>query len=279
MIEWYLLAIIIGAIIGSFLNVVIYRYPLMLKAQWRAECVELLELTDASDTPPKLSLSFPRSHCPTCKKQLPFYCNIPIFSYLFLLGKCHACKSKIPFRYLLVELISAVASFIVVFYFGLSVQTIALLILTWAVIALAFIDIKHYLLPDTITLSLLWIGLFCATQQLFASPINAILGALLGYLFLWIIATAYKYIKKQDGMGYGDCKMLAMFGAWLGPIPLLNVILLSSLVALFISMLFICFKKLKRDQLIPFGPYLALAGWWTLIFGPQLSNTLMRFMQ
>lgn len=277
MIEWYLLTAVIAALIGSFLNVVIYRYPIMLKAQWRAECHEFLALTD-SETPPKLNLSFPRSHCPQCNVTIPFYYNIPLLSYLFLLGKCHHCKVSIPFRYFLVELLSVITSLVIVWKFGITLPAAALLIFTWGLIALAFIDIQHYLLPDTITLSILWLGLLCATQNFFVSPEDAIFGALIGYVFLWLIASFYIFVRKKEGMGYGDCKMLGMFGAWLGPVPLLNVIILSCIIALLVSIPLITVKKLKRDQYIPFGPYLALAGWWTMVFGTQMTTWIMKWL-
>ncbi len=277
MIEWLILAAIIGAVIGSFLNMVHYRYPLMLKRQWHAECAELLN-QPVPKMPDPFNFLFPRSHCPQCQKPIPFFCNIPIISYIFLRGKCLFCKKQIPFRYLLTELLSTVLSVFIVWKFGITTQAAALLIFTWLLIALAMIDIEHHLLPDTMTLSLLWIGLLLSTQHLFISPIQAILGAVSGYLFLWLVAFVYKTFKKQEGMGYGDCKMLAMFGAWIGPLALLNVILTASLLALIISYAVLGFKKSTHQRKIPFGPYLAVAGWWTVIFGPQFMIWLMRWM-
>lgn len=265
-----------GAIVGSFLNVVIYRYPLMLKNQWRADCHEFLESpTEKSE---KLSLSLPRSHCPHCKKVIPAWHNIPLLSYLFLRGKCAYCKAPISWQYPLVELISTVLTVYIVAHFGLTVKTPALLLLTWTFIALTGIDFHHRLLPDTLTLSLLWIGLFLSTANIFVTPVDAIYGAMIGFSFLWVIAYLYKMIKKQTGMGHGDFKMLAMIGAWVGPSALLNVILLSSLLALFVSLILLCARKMNYKNPIPFGPFLAIGGWCTLVHGAWLVNLVSRWL-
>lgn len=265
-----------GAIIGSFLNMVIYRYPIMLKQQWYAECAELFN-QPISEQDTAFNFAFPRSHCTKCKKTLPFYYNIPIFSYLLLRGKCAFCQSKIPLRYLSTEILSALLAVVVVWHFGMTIQSAALLIFTWGLITLAMIDIDHQLLPDVMTLSLLWIGLLCSTQHIFISPTQSIIGAATGYLFLWLIAFLYKTLRKQEGMGYGDCKMLAMFGAWTGALPLLNIILVASVLALIVTYGLIFFKKTNHSTRIPFGPYLAIAGWWTVVFGPQLMTWLIKW--
>lgn len=276
---WLIFAAMLGAIIGSVLNMIIYRYPLMLKARWQEECAEFFN-QPLQPPPQKLSLFFPRSHCTQCNKTLPFYCNIPVLSYLFLRGKCFFCREKIPARYLIVELVSTCLTTFVIWQFGLTLQAMMALILTWGLITLSWIDLSHHILPDHLTLPLLWLGLFCASKSLFITAEQAIIGAILGYLFLWVIAVGYKAIKNKDGMGYGDCKMLAMFGAWIGPLPLLNVILIASLTACLVALisLFLKNNKVSGQQLIPFGPYLALGGWCTLMYGPQLTDLTSRLV-
>lgn len=260
---------ILGAIVGSFLNVVIYRYPAMLKREWKRECCELLNIPHEKTE--SFNLYLPRSHCPHCKRMIPFWLNVPLISYLLLRAKCKYCHAPISFQYFLVEFVSAILSIYIVAQFGLSLQTSALLLFTWILIVLTGIDYRDRLLPDTLTLSLLWIGLFISTFNLFVSPANAILGALYGFLFLWIVAHLYKIIRKQIGMGNGDFKMLAMIGAWVGPYALINVILLSSFLALFISAILLCTKKMKINHLIPFGPFLAIGGWYTLLHGVTVT--------
>lgn len=268
---------IFGAVIGSFLNVVIYRYPIMLELEWNHDCSIQLNLP----TPPTetLNLCMPVSHCPHCKKPIPWWCNIPIVSYVLLCGKCAWCHHTIASRYLWVELLSAVLSVIVVLQWGLSWQAGALLLFTYILIALSFIDLKHQFLPDTMTLSLLWIGLLFATQSLFISPTQAIFGALVGYLFLWSIAKIYLLLRKKEGMGLGDCKMLAMTGAWTGPLALVHVLLIATLSALLVSVVLIMMKKLERQNPIPFGPFIGIGAWIVLMFHATLNEFLFRMMQ
>lgn len=266
---WYFLVGILGAVVGSFLNVVIYRYPHMLKNEWQTECRTLLNMP--TEKQPTFNLWWPLSHCPHCKSNLPFYCNIPLFSYLFLKGQCFHCKKPIPIRYFWIELISVCLSLFVFWRFGLSYQTGALLLLTWLLIALTYIDFEHYLLPDPLIYCGLWLGLVCSLQPLFILPADAIIGAIIGYLFLWIIAQLYQLVRKKDGMGYGDCKMLALFGAWVGPWSLLNVILFASFLALIISVILMVLKKLSFQNPIPFGPFLAIGGWVTIVFGLNIT--------
>lgn len=262
---------IIGAIVGSFLNVVIYRYPIMLNLEWKNECLEFLNQTAAI---PKVTfnLLLPRSHCPSCKKLIPFWHNIPIISYLILRGKCANCSVRISIQYPLVELLTAILSVLVFLKFGLTLPALSIWIFTCGLITLSFIDLEHQILPDLLTLSLLWLGLFVSTQHYFIASSTAIIGALVGYLFLFVIAKLYFYIRKTDGMGYGDCKMLGLFGAWLGIIPLINVLLISAVLGLLINIILIALKKADKNKPLPFGPYLAIAGWLTAMYGPFILN-------
>jgi len=268
---------IIGAIVGSFLNVVIYRYPIMLQREWNAECLAQLNQSAAEKTKP-FNLCIPRSHCPHCQKIIPWYFNIPLLSYIFLQGKCGFCRSKISFQYPLVELISAALPLIIFMKFGLTWQTAALIIFTWGLIAESVIDYFHQFLPDLITYCLLWLGLLISTQHLFISPTDAIIGAFIGYLFLWTVAKLFILVRKKEGMGLGDCKMLAMMGAWVGAMSLLNIVLFSSLLALLVSLFLMLFKKMDVSKPIPFGPFIAVAGWCTVIYGNQLMLWITRWL-
>ena len=267
-----------GAIIGSFLNVVIYRYPIMLEREWDEQCLEQLK-QPASKKSDTFNLCSPRSHCPHCKKQIPFWLNIPIVSYLFLRKKCAHCHAKISSQYFFVEIISALLSVIVFLHFSISLQTVEVLIFTYGLIVLSFIDFNHQFLPDPITYILLWLGLIVSTQHIFTSPTQAIFGAITGYLFLWIIAKLYIVVRKKEGMGLGDCKMLAMMGAWVGTMSLLNVLLFSTVLALIISLILMLFKKIEGAKPIPFGPYIAIAGWCTVIYGDQLMRWVMQCLR
>jgi len=261
---------ITGAITGSFLNVVIYRYPIMLKTQWRKECAAFLNQATETEAM-TFNLFLPRSHCPHCQTMIPIWHNIPIVSFILLLGKCRNCKNPISLRYPIVELLTAILSVVIVAKFDLSWITLAIWIFTCGLIILSFIDWQHQLLPDNLTLALLWLGLICATQNLFITPTSAVLGATIGYMFLWIIAKIYFLIRKQEGLGYGDFKMLAMLGAWVGTMSILNILLLSSVLALVINLYFLIRGKITTTKPVPFGPYLAIAGWITIVYGPILG--------
>lgn len=266
---------IFGAIIGSFLNVVIYRYPVMLECEWKKECLAHLNLPIPEKTS-TFNICLPNSHCYHCKKSLPIWCNIPILSYLFLRGKCHYCHASISLQYFLVEILTPILSIIVILKFGFTLPALAALILTWGLITASMIDFNHQFLPDPITYALLWLGLLISTRHVFVSSTSAIAGALVGYLFLWSIAKLYILLRDKEGMGLGDCKMLAMIGAWVGIMSLLNVLLLSSFLALIVSIALVVSKKIKGSNPIPFGPYIAIAGWSTLIYGDQLIQWMIR---
>ncbi|OGT46831.1 MAG: hypothetical protein A3E82_05405 [Gammaproteobacteria bacterium RIFCSPHIGHO2_12_FULL_38_11] len=261
---------IFGAIIGSFLNVVIYRYPIMLQHEWKNNCLEQLNLPVVANTK-KFNLSLPRSHCPNCESQLPFWLNIPLLSYIFLLGKCQFCKAAISSQYFFVELISAILSVIIFLHFSISLQFWELLIFTYGLIALSFIDFNYQFLPDTIIFLLLWLGLIVSTQHYFTNPSSAIFGAIIGYVILWSVAKLFFIIRKKEGMGMGDCKMLAMCGAWVGTTALFNVLLLSTISALFVSIILLSFKRIQKNNPISFGPFIAIAGWYTVVYGIQLN--------
>lgn len=263
-------------IIGSFLNVIIYRLPIIIKTQWRQQCHDFLGMKDP-DQPhesakEKFNLAWPNSHCPSCKKKLKPWHNIPLISFIFLRGRCAFCSEIISWQYPVVELLSAALALIVAFQFGATYQALALIILSYALIALTFIDLKHQLLPDDLTLSFLWIGLIVNMFGLFTDLQSAVIGALAGYLSLWCINYVFKLIKKTDGMGHGDFKLFALFGAWLGWPMLPFVLLASAGVGAIVSIALILTKKMERENPIPFGPYLAAAGFVAAVWGPQIFN-------
>lgn len=269
---------ILGLIIGSFLNVIIYRYPIMLKNEWRADCLEFLE-KQPEKPPEKINLLYPPSHCPNCKTPIKAWQNIPVISYILLGGKCKYCKKSISLIYPIVEILSALIAIFIIFRFGVTIRALSALILSWGLIVLSFIDLKNLILPDLITLSLLWLGLFVNVFNLFVTPQEAILGAMSGYLFLWVTGKIFLMLRKIEGMGYGDFKMLAMFGAWLGVLPLLNILLVATLLSLFVAGILFLTKKITYTTPIPFGPFLVLGGWLTLLLGPFFVNLIFKFVQ
>ena len=263
---------VLGAVVGSFLNVVIYRLPIMMQREWRQDCLEFLE-QPAEAGQDKFNLSVPRSRCGNCGHQITALENIPLISYLVLGGKCSACKTPISIQYPLVELFTAIVSVIVGWKFGISLQTAAALLMTWCLIAASGIDIGHKLLPDNITLPLLWFGILLSLFEVFVDLETSVIGAMAGYMSLWSVFILFKIVTGKEGMGHGDFKLLAMIGAWLGWKPLLVVILTSSVAGAIVGISMIVLKITERGTQIPFGPYLAAAGWMTLLWG----ETLMRF--
>ena len=265
---------LIGLMIGSFLNVVIYRLPIMLQNNWRAECLAYLQMPPEEITLPKkaFNLAIPHSHCPHCNADIKPHQNIPIISYIFLQGRCASCKTNIPLRYPFIEILTAVLSIVVAQHFGYSPHTLFALVLTWSLIALSFIDIDHQILPDNITQPLLWLGLFISIFNLFSNNTASIIGAVSGYLSLWCVFHGFKLITGKDGMGHGDFKLLAVFGAWLGWQYLPLIILLSSLVGTMIGLIMISLNKRDPSTPFPFGPYLAVAGWLALLWGTELND-------
>lgn len=272
----YLGAGMLGLMVGSFLNVVIHRLPLMMERDWRHQCRELLQLQPAPPEP-RLNLILPPSHCPHCQQPIRWWHNIPVLSYLLLRGRCAQCRQAISPRYPLVEALSGLLSVIVVWQLGATPQAAALLPLTWALLALSLIDLDHQLLPDAITLPFLWLGLLLAIPDLFVTTEQAILGVCLGYLSLWAFYWLFKLITGKEGMGYGDFKLLALFGAWAGWDKVLLIILLSSVVGALVGLAMILFLGHDRRVPIPFGPYLAIAGWVGLLWGDQITGAYLRF--
>tara|TARA_R110000868_G_C10946642_1_gene767464 strand:- start:54 stop:965 length:912 start_codon:yes stop_codon:yes gene_type:complete len=287
--------IIISPLIGSFLNVVIYRLPLMLEAMWRDECIEFIkedpiiqkELNisnikdikqDNNKKHTSLNLAYPASFCPSCKTNIKFYDNIPIFSYLFLKGKCRACKTKIPFIYFFIEIITLCLSLIIVLKFGFSYKTLAALVLTWILIAASVIDYKHYILPDNLTIPTLWLGLIINLNNTFISIHLAVLSACIGYLLFWSIAKAYTLSTKKEGIGYGDFKLYALFGAWIGLFMLPQIIIISSFLAIFSALMAkLIFNRSLLSNPIPYGPFIAIAGYIALIYGDNINNWYLNF--
>lgn len=261
-----------GLLVGSFLNVVIFRLPVMMESDWKEQCCELLNIDDSKYKKNNFNLITPRSCCPSCNHQISAVENIPIISYLFLKGKCSSCGNKISVRYPLIELTSAITVTIVAFYFGVSLQALFAICLTWALIALTMIDFDHQLLPDDITLPFLWIGIILNLFGVFTDIESSILGAIFGYGILWIVYITFKLITGKEGMGHGDFKLLAVLGAWFGWQSLPLIIILSSLVGAIIGVSLMIFKSHDRNTAIPFGPYLAIAGWISMLWGPYIMS-------
>ncbi len=268
-----ILASLFGLVIGSFLNVVIHRLPIMMEKNWRAQCESLNSLdTNPTTTAKKYNLITPRSACPQCKKEISAWHNIPVISFLLLGGKCKQCKKSISWRYPAVEIISAALVGLVAWKFGFSFKALTASIFVLALIALTFIDLDTQLLPDDITLPLLWLGLLLNLNSGFTDIQSAVIGAAAGYLILWSVYWLFKLITGKEGMGYGDFKMLAAIGGWFGWSMIPAVILLSSIVGSIIGIGLIVFTKHGRSAAIPFGPYLALGGIAALFWGNQLSQ-------
>ena len=266
---------VLGLLVGSFLNVVIHRLPQMMERDWQAQCRDYLG--EAAEDQSPLSLLRPASHCPHCGHKIRFYENIPVLSYLWLRGRCSACQQPISVRYPLIELLTAVTSGVIAWHFGFGWQAGAGLLLTWALIALSMIDTDHQLLPDSITLPFLWLGLTLSLFPVFADMRSSLIGAIAGYLSLWTVYQVFKLLTGKEGMGFGDFKLLALLGAWMGWQALPMIILLSSAVGAVLGGTMIAIQGRDRAQPIPFGPYLAIAGWVALLWGEQISSAYLRW--
>lgn len=267
---------LLGLSVGSFLNVVIHRVPLMLERQWKRECRELLELEAGESEPARFNLLVPRSRCPHCGHRIGALENIPLLSYLVLRGRCRSCGTPIGLQYPMVELLTALLTLAVLWHFGPVPQALAGMFLTWCLIALSGIDLKIYILPDNITLPLLWLGLLLNWQGLFTDLESALFGAVAGYLSLWLLYHAFRLLTGKEGMGYGDFKLFAALGAWLGWQMLPLVIILAAISGAVIGIALIVFRGRDRAQPIPFGPFLAIGGWIALLWGQQLTTTYLR---
>ena len=269
--------LLLGLLVGSFLNVVIHRLPKIMEREWHSFCAELGQQTTA--TPETYNLVTPRSRCPSCATPVCAIDNIPLLSYALLRGKCRHCAAPISLRYPAVEAFTGLLSAYIAWHFGVSMTTFAALLFCWALIALTFIDADTQLLPDQITQPLIWMGLLVNLGGLFTDLPSALIGAAAGYLALWSIYWLFKLITGKEGMGYGDFKLLAAIGAWLGVSMLPLVILLSSLVGAVVGISLIVFARHARSQPIPFGPYLAGGGIIALFWGPQLTQAYLAWLR
>ncbi|MGB8484201.1 MAG: A24 family peptidase [Acinetobacter bohemicus] len=269
----YIAVGLLSLCIGSFLNVVIYRTPKMMEQEWRQDCHMFLHPEQAIIDESKLTLSKPASTCPKCSTEIRWYQNIPVISWLILRGKCGSCQNPISIRYPLIELLTALASLVIVSVFGPTLQMLFGLLLTWILIALTFIDFDTQLLPDRYTLTLAALGLGINSYAIYISPTAAIWGYILGFLCLWIVYYLFKIVTGKEGMGYGDFKLLAALGAWMGPLMLPLIVLLSSLVGAIIGIVLL--KIRKENQPFAFGPYIAIAGWIAFIWGEPIMKAYL----
>ncbi len=275
---WLLLAALVGLMVGSFLNVVIYRLPVMLKKQWRIECLSFLEHPPEPQDDKPFNLALPASHCPHCQSAIRPWQNIPVLSFVLLKGQCRHCQAKISLRYPLIEALTGLLTVVVVWRLGVSIETLPALLLTWVLVALSGIDLDHQLLPDNLTLPMLWLGLALNSFAIFTDLSSAVIGAISGYLVLWLVFQIFKLLTGKEGMGYGDFKLLAMLGAWLGWQHLPLIILLSSLLGTVIGVGLILLKRQDKSIPIPFGPYLAGAGWIAMIWGNALNDAYLQLV-
>lgn len=272
---WVAIAGVLGLLVGSFLNVVILRLPERMAHTWRSEAREILEMdTEAAPAPPGLVRE--SSHCPRCKHTLSVLDNIPVLSWLLLRGRCRYCKARISIQYPLVELLTALLSAAVAWRFGPGLLTVAGLVFTWMLIAAAGIDFRTQILPDQLTYPLLWLGLLLSLVPMFVEPEQAIAAAAIGYLSLWSLFWLFKLLTGKEGMGYGDFKLLAALGAWMGPVALLPTMLLSSLIGALVGLTLIALRRHQRDVPMPFGPFIAAAGWVWFIAGPWLLDAYLQ---
>lgn len=268
---FYSTVFIVSLMVGSFLNVVIYRLPIMMERSWKQEFESYFNPDKEQPEQPTFNLVKPDSTCPKCQHKIRAWENLPVLSWLWLRGKCSDCANPISIRYPLVELTTAVLSVAVAWHFGFGLQAIAGVFLTWCLVAMTFIDLDKMLLPDQITLPLVWLGLLLSIDNLYVTPADAIIGAAAGYLSLWSVYWLFKLATGKEGMGYGDFKLLAALGAWLGWQYLPIVILLSSFVGAIIGITYLSLTKKDQQQPIPFGPYLAIAGWITFLYGDWIA--------
>ena len=265
-----------GLLVGSFLNVVILRLPKRLEWEWKRDAHEILEEPELYDPPPP-GIVVEGSHCPQCKKQLSWYENIPLLSWAIQGGKCRGCKAPISIQYPLVELLTALLFLACVWRFGFGWKGFGAMLLTGYLIALSGIDFRTRLLPDQLTLPLLWLGLVASVENLYIGPKAALLGAMAGYLSLWSVYWVFKQLTGKEGMGHGDFKLLAALGAWTGLAGVLPTVLISSLVGAVVGSIWLAVKGRDKATPIPFGPYLAIAGWITFFWGGQIVGTYMRY--
>jgi Type II secretory pathway, prepilin signal peptidase PulO and related peptidases len=270
---YFLILGLFSLLVGSFLNVLIHRLPIMLERSWKQEYQDYFFANEQHpQQTERYDLFLPRSSCPYCGHQISALENIPLVSWLFLKGRCRACKHPISIRYPLVELLCTLMSLTVALYYPPGWAIVGALILTWVLLALTFIDFDKLLLPDQLTLPLLWLGLLLNLSHQFVSLNDAVIGAMAGYMVLWSLYWSFKLLTGKEGMGYGDFKLLAALGAWLGWQSLPLILILSSCVGAVLGILLIVLKQHPQDKPIPFGPYLAIAGWIALLWGHQITD-------
>ena len=268
----YVCVIILGVLVGSFLNVVIYRLPVMMEREWKSECAETFPEANIKVDDEVFNLVVPRSRCPQCNHLIGSTENIPLFSWLIQKGCCKHCACKISKRYPSIELLTGIMSLVVAFVVPFGWPLFFALVFTWVLISLTFIDFDTMLLPDQLTLPLLWLGLLVNVSATFSGLTDAVIGAAVGYLSLWSIYWAFKLLTGKEGMGYGDFKLFAALGAWFGWQALPLIILLSSCAGAVIGIALMATSKNKQSQPMPFGPYLAIAGWIYLVYGIELNQ-------
>jgi leader peptidase (prepilin peptidase)/N-methyltransferase len=282
---YYPSVLILGLLIGSFLNVVIFRIPKMMEQEFRAECCDFLEVSNKENKKNNtnklitgLTLSTPNSTCPSCDKPIKPWHNIPVISYLFLKGRCAYCKAAISIRYPIIEATTGLLSVLTIYWLGFNPEGLVALLLLWSLISLTMIDFDTHLLPDNITLPLLWLGLIANSFGLYTSVEDALWGAIFGYVSLWSVYWLFKIVTGKEGMGYGDFKLLAVLGAWMGWQFLPLIILLSSFVGAAIGIAGIIIRGRDKNMPIPFGPYLAIAGWIAFIWGDNIIEYYFQFL-
>lgn len=268
---FYTLTGLVSLMVGSFLNVVIYRLPIMMEREWKREYQSYFHPDQTVEETERFDLIKPDSTCPKCGHGIRFWENIPVISYMLLGGKCGKCKTSISFRYPTVELLTALLSLWIATHYGPGEAALIAIVITWLLVAMTFIDLDKMILPDQLTLPMLWIGLLASVNHIFVSPTDAILGAAIGYLILWSIYWGFKLLTGKEGMGYGDFKLLAALGAFTGWQGLLIIILLSSFVGAVFGIIIMIRQKQGKDLAIPFGPYLAIAGWLTLMYQEPIT--------
>jgi len=277
---------IAGLLIGSFLNMLIYRLPRLLEKHWASECADFLKergeaipstLNTTAHSMP-FNLAVPKSHCPQCKTPLRLWHNIPLISYLLLKGRCDFCGNPIPFRYPLVEILSALTAMFAGLEFGLSTECLFICFFGWILITISAIDIETQFIPDILSQSILWVGLLLSSFEVFINSHDAILGAILGYGILWGIHTLFQMIRKKIGMGSGDFKLLAAISAWLGWQLLPFVILTSSILGLSTGLILLGYKKIRQESPIPFAPFIAITAWVAIIWGFDITHYYFQFL-
>ena len=274
---------VFSLIIGSFLNAAIYRIPEMMQKEWHQECTEFLQEKETKQQVPskqeeKFNLMTPRSTCPHCGHMITALENIPVISYLFLRGKCSSCKTTISLQYPLIEIFTALLSIFIAWKFGFTWQTLAALVLTWTLITLSIIDAKTMLLPDNLTLPLMWLGIAVNYQHLFVDLQSSVLGAMIGYLFLWTLFHLFRLVTGKEGMGYGDFKIVAALGAWGGWQILPFTIFVASLFGAIFGMVWMAIKRDKNTNMIPFGPWLASAGLIAFLWRDEITKIMSGYL-